>query len=208
MNLIIITLIAVSTLSTFPVRTLGDSSATVPVSDVSTKPASISSTASTTHMEMQFNESETIEEPKILPVKEASKHTDNKNDNVEEIWQETEREVLIRSERGAKDQNGGTTSGKKGKNSKEKQNRNKLQEQQKQAHQQLQQQQEQKSQMTNSNSNPKNPKNNTQSHQKHQKQNKTDKNNTKNSTRKNVDESKFFSASQNFFFLSPRFLVQ
>jgi pleiotrophin len=85
MNLLIIALIAVSTLSTFPVRTFGTA---VP----------------------DTTDAEVIEEPKTLPLSSSADKTPLKN---VEIWQEDEREVLIRNERGAKDQNnpGATTTG-------------------------------------------------------------------------------------------------
>jgi hypothetical protein len=194
MNLIILTLVAVSALSTFPVRTL--CTTTVPLQELSDAPTAKSevTTAANSRTTQAQLEPEIFEEPKTLPLQEASNNIDNKKkvvQNVQEIWQETEREVLIRSERGAKDQNGGTTSGKKGNKKENKKDKSKLTEQQRQAQQQLQQLQE--SHKSHPNPSQKNPKNNTLSHQKHhQKQNKTDKKNPNaNKKEKQVDESKF-----------------
>ena len=55
-----------------------------------------------------------LEEPKILPLTDALKSSDDEKQmkNVNEIWQEDVHEVVIRKQRGAKD-NGGTTTGKK-----------------------------------------------------------------------------------------------
>lgn len=89
MKFLILTLVAVSALSTFPVRATGFTT--------------------------EISESE-IEEPKTLPLTAAQDQRAMKN--VNEIWQEDEREVLIRNERGAKDNGASgatTTTGKKGK---------------------------------------------------------------------------------------------
>lgn len=89
MKFLILTLVAVSALSTFPVRATGFTT--------------------------EISESE-IEEPKTLPLTAAQDLKTMKN--VNEIWQEDEREVLIRNERGAKDNGASgatTTTGKKGK---------------------------------------------------------------------------------------------
>lgn len=89
MKFVILTLMAVSALSTFPVRATGFTT--------------------------EISESE-IEEPKTLPLTAAQDQKAMKN--VNEIWQEDEREVLIRNERGAKDNGASgatTTTGKKGK---------------------------------------------------------------------------------------------
>lgn len=89
MKFLILTLVAVSALSTFPVRATGFTT--------------------------EISESE-IEEPKTLPLTAAQDQKAMKN--VNEIWQEDEREVLIRNERGAKDNGASgatTTTGKKGK---------------------------------------------------------------------------------------------
>lgn len=89
MKFLILTLVAVSALSTFPVRATGFTT--------------------------EISESE-IEEPKTLPLAAAQDQRAMKN--VNEIWQEDEREVLIRNERGAKDNGASgatTTTGKKGK---------------------------------------------------------------------------------------------
>jgi hypothetical protein len=51
-----------------------------------------------------------LEEPKTLPLTDALKTESDKS--VNEIWQEDVREVVIRKQRGAKD-NAGTTTGKK-----------------------------------------------------------------------------------------------
>ena len=57
-------------------------------------------------------ESSELEEPKILPLTDA-KNTNDKS-GYSELWQEDDREVLIRNERGAKDNNGqATTTGKR-----------------------------------------------------------------------------------------------
>lgn len=65
-------------------------------------------------------ESTELEEPKILPLTDAKITNDEPKVGYSEFWQEDDREVLIRNERGAKDNNGqGTTSGKK-QNKKEK----------------------------------------------------------------------------------------
>lgn len=70
-------------------------------------------------------ESTELEEPKILPLTDAKTTNDNPKQGLSEFWQEDEREVLIRNERGAKDNNGqGTTTGKK-QNKKEKNQLNK-----------------------------------------------------------------------------------
>lgn len=55
-----------------------------------------------------------LEEPKILPLTDALKSDDdNKMKNVNEIWQEDVHEVVIRKQRGAKENGAGTTTGKK-----------------------------------------------------------------------------------------------
>lgn len=55
-----------------------------------------------------------IEEPKILPLTDAMKSDDEKQmKNVNEIWQEDVHEVVIRKQRGAKENVSGTTTGKK-----------------------------------------------------------------------------------------------
>ncbi|KAG5679211.1 hypothetical protein PVAND_008796 [Polypedilum vanderplanki] len=57
-----------------------------------------------------------LEEPKILPLTDALKTTnvdDTKSPFKREVWQEDDREVLIRNERGTKDNGSGSTSGKK-----------------------------------------------------------------------------------------------
>lgn len=55
-----------------------------------------------------------IEEPKILPLTDALKNDDDKQvKSVNEIWQEDVHEVVIRKQRGAKDNGSGTTTGKK-----------------------------------------------------------------------------------------------
>ena len=90
MKFVILTLMTVSALSTFPVRAAGF------LND-------------TTELE--------IEEPKTLPLTAAAQDLKAMK-NVNEIWQEDEREVLIRNERGAKDNGASgatTTTGKKGK---------------------------------------------------------------------------------------------
>jgi hypothetical protein len=63
-------------------------------------------------------ESTELEEPKILPLTDALKTSssvdDTKTPFKREVWQEDDREVLIRNERGTKDNgSGSTTSGKK-----------------------------------------------------------------------------------------------
>lgn len=59
-------------------------------------------------------ESTELEEPKILPLTDAKTTNDDPKLGYSELWQEDDREVLIRNERGAKDNNGqGTTTGKK-----------------------------------------------------------------------------------------------
>lgn len=56
-----------------------------------------------------------LEEPKILPLTDALKSSDDEKQmkNVNEIWQEDVHEVVIRKQRGAKDNGAGTTTGKK-----------------------------------------------------------------------------------------------
>jgi hypothetical protein len=55
-----------------------------------------------------------VEEPKILPLTDALKSIDdNKYPFKREVWQEDDREVLIRNERGAKENGSGSTTGKK-----------------------------------------------------------------------------------------------
>ncbi|CRK95861.1 CLUMA_CG009308, isoform A [Clunio marinus] len=55
-----------------------------------------------------------LEEPKTLPLTNAAKADEEKQmKNVNEIWQEDVHEVVIRKQRGAKDNVSGTTSGKK-----------------------------------------------------------------------------------------------
>lgn len=55
-----------------------------------------------------------IEEPKILPLTAALKSDDERQlKNVNEIWQEDVHEVVIRKQRGAKENGAGTTTGKK-----------------------------------------------------------------------------------------------
>lgn len=55
-----------------------------------------------------------LEEPKILPLTDALKSEDEKQmKNVNEIWQEDVHEVVIRKQRGAKENGAGTTTGKK-----------------------------------------------------------------------------------------------
>lgn len=55
-----------------------------------------------------------LEEPKILPLTDALKSEEDKQmKNVNEIWQEDVHEVVIRKQRGAKDNGQGTTTGKK-----------------------------------------------------------------------------------------------
>lgn len=56
-----------------------------------------------------------LEEPKILPLTDALKSEEDKQQmkNVNEIWQEDVHEVVIRKQRGAKDNVQGTTTGKK-----------------------------------------------------------------------------------------------
>lgn len=67
-------------------------------------------------------ESSELEEPKILPLTDAKTTNENPKLGISELWQEDDREVLIRNERGAKDNNGqGTTTGKK-QNKKDKNN--------------------------------------------------------------------------------------
>lgn len=80
-----------------------------------------------------------LEEPKILPLTSGDKK--NKNDDTKlsysELWQEDDREVLIRNERGTKDSNGqGTTTGKK-QNKKDKNQMNNKNVQKQQQQQQL-----------------------------------------------------------------------
>lgn len=59
-----------------------------------------------------------LEEPKILPLTDAVKSGDDDKQmkSVNEIWQEDVHEVVIRKQRGAKDNVSGTTTGKKKKN--------------------------------------------------------------------------------------------
>lgn len=55
-----------------------------------------------------------LEEPKTLPLSDAAKSDDDKQmKNVNEIWQEDVHEVVIRKQRGAKENGSGTTTGKK-----------------------------------------------------------------------------------------------
>jgi hypothetical protein len=55
-----------------------------------------------------------LEEPKTLPLTDAVKSDDDKQmKNVNEIWQEDVHEVVIRKQRGAKENVSGTTTGKK-----------------------------------------------------------------------------------------------
>jgi hypothetical protein len=55
-----------------------------------------------------------LEEPKTLPLTDALKSDDEKQmKNVNEIWQEDVHEVVIRKQRGAKENGSGTTTGKK-----------------------------------------------------------------------------------------------
>jgi len=55
-----------------------------------------------------------LEEPKILPLTDALKSIEEKqNKNVNEIWQEDVHEVVIRKQRGAKDNGAGGSTGKK-----------------------------------------------------------------------------------------------
>lgn len=56
-----------------------------------------------------------LEEPKILPLTDALKSGDDEKQmkNVNEIWQEDVHEVVIRKQRGAKENVSGTTTGKK-----------------------------------------------------------------------------------------------
>ena len=55
-----------------------------------------------------------LEEPKTLPLTDALKSENDKQmKNVNEIWQEDVHEVVIRKQRGAKDNGSGTTTGKK-----------------------------------------------------------------------------------------------
>lgn len=55
-----------------------------------------------------------LEEPKTLPLTDALKSENDKQmKNVNEIWQEDVHEVVIRKQRGAKDNVSGTTTGKK-----------------------------------------------------------------------------------------------
>lgn len=55
-----------------------------------------------------------LEEPKILPLTDAVKSDEEKQmKNVNEIWQEDVHEVVIRKQRGAKENVSGTTTGKK-----------------------------------------------------------------------------------------------
>lgn len=82
-----------------------------------------------------------IEEPKTLPLQDAKSANDDPKLGYSELWQEDDREVLIRNERGAKDNNGQatTTTGKK-QNKKDKNqlnNKNVQKQQQQQAHQNL-----------------------------------------------------------------------
>lgn len=71
-------------------------------------------------------ESTELEEPKILPLTDAKATNDDPKVGYSELWQEDDREVLIRNERGAKDNNGqGTTTGKKNKKEKNQMNNNK-----------------------------------------------------------------------------------
>lgn len=55
-----------------------------------------------------------LEEPKTLPLTDALKSDDEKQmKSVNEIWQEDVHEVVIRKQRGAKENGSGTTTGKK-----------------------------------------------------------------------------------------------
>lgn len=64
-----------------------------------------------------------IEEPKILPLTDALKTIDdNKLPFKREVWQEDDREVLIRNERGTKEN--GSTTGKKQKDNNNKKDKN------------------------------------------------------------------------------------
>lgn len=55
-----------------------------------------------------------LEEPKTLPLTDALKSENEKQmKNINEIWQEDVHEVVIRKQRGAKDNGSGTTTGKK-----------------------------------------------------------------------------------------------
>lgn len=69
-------------------------------------------------------ESTELEEPKILPLTDAKTSNDDPKLGYSELWQEDDREVLIRNERGAKDNVQGTTTGKK-QNKKDKNQMNK-----------------------------------------------------------------------------------
>lgn len=61
-----------------------------------------------------------LEEPKILPLTDAKTASNDPKLGVSELWQEDDREVLIRNSRGAKDNGQGTTTGKKQNNKKDK----------------------------------------------------------------------------------------
>lgn len=79
-----------------------------------------------------------IEEPKILPLQDAKSVNNDPKLGYSELWQEDDREVLIRNERGAKDNNGQatTTTGKK----QNKKDKNQMNNKNVQKHQQHQQQ--------------------------------------------------------------------
>lgn len=69
-----------------------------------------------------------LEEPKILPLTDALKTSsadETKSPFKREVWQEDDREVLIRNERGTKDNGSGSTSGKKQKHDNSKNNKDK-----------------------------------------------------------------------------------
>jgi hypothetical protein len=136
-------------------------------------------------------ESTELEEPKTLPLTDAKTTNDDPKLGYSELWQEDDREVLIRNERGAKDNNGqGTTTGKK-QNKKEKNQMNNNKNSQKHLN---------KSQSPDTNSDSQNIPNNTQQQQhqtnvkKHQqKHEKHEKNSKKHGTTekpKPKDESK------------------
>lgn len=80
-----------------------------------------------------------LEEPKILPLQEAKSVNNDPKLGYSELWQEDDREVLIRNERGAKDNNGQatTTTGKKQNKKDKNQMNNKNVQKQQQQHQNL-----------------------------------------------------------------------
>lgn len=177
MNSMIFILVAVLAVATFPPFALSLDSKVV--------------TSSTT-----TTEGSELDEPKILPLTDT-----NKNDvvkNVNEIWQEDDREVLIRNERGAKDSSGSgattTTTGKKNKKEKNLNNRNVQKQQQQQQH--LNKNTENANLETLSTTTQETIKNKNQHHSKHDKTNNSKKHNSSTVKPKVSEESK----TKNFFY--------